>query len=86
MSEKPMMECGHVANAIDARTGEPCCVICNEFRTKIVSNNFSERKAICMGCKHGKANTVESSMDLPFFQHRPDEEYDSYYCGCWGWD
>lgn len=26
-----------------------------------------------------------SSFDLPFFEHRPDREYDDYYCGCWGW-
>ncbi len=29
---------------------------------------------------------VPSSMDLPFFAHRPDKPEDSYYCGCWGWD
>ena len=35
---------------------------------------------------HPAALTVPSSSDLWFFEHRPDEEYDLYYCGCWGWD
>jgi len=29
---------------------------------------------------------VESSLKLPFFKHKPDSDYDEYYCGCWGWD
>jgi hypothetical protein len=27
-----------------------------------------------------------SSWKLPFFEHRPDRETDSYYCGCWGFE
>lgn len=27
-----------------------------------------------------------SSTDLPFFKHRPDQQYDYYFCGCFGWD
>ena len=26
-----------------------------------------------------------SSWGLPFFRYRPGEEYDSHYCGCFGW-
>ncbi len=29
---------------------------------------------------------VVSDQDLPFFEYRPDEEYDMFFCGCWGWD
>lgn len=32
------------------------------------------------------AEAVDSSWDLAFFQHKPNEEYDEYYCGCYGWD
>ena len=40
------------------------------------------RKAKCPEC--GK---VESShWGLPFFQYRPEEEFDQYYCGCRGWE
>ena len=27
-----------------------------------------------------------SSLDLPFYKHKPTEEYDEYFCGCMGWD
>ena len=27
-----------------------------------------------------------SSPKLPFFEHKPTEQYDSYFCGCMGWD
>lgn len=34
----------------------------------------------------GKSRTeAPSSPDLPFFRHRPDSQYDEYYCGCGGW-
>ncbi len=29
---------------------------------------------------------VDSDPSLAFFEHKPDEDYDRYYCGCWGWD
>lgn len=27
-----------------------------------------------------------SSPGLPFFESRPSEEFDRFYCGCHGWD
>ena len=27
-----------------------------------------------------------STDNLAFFEHRPSEPHDRYYCGCWGWD
>jgi hypothetical protein len=27
-----------------------------------------------------------SSVNLPFFEHRPDKPNDIYFCGCMGWD
>lgn len=34
-----------------------------------------------------RCGSMESSKpSLPFFEYRPDKEYDSYYCGCFGWD
>lgn len=48
------------------------------------------------GCKRGEpCRCEEPSSDgvnldgpprLAFFQHQPDEDHDSFYCGCWGWD
>lgn len=27
-----------------------------------------------------------SSVSLAFFRHKPDSQYDEYFCGCAGWD
>lgn len=53
--------------------------------------NFGPRKgygsveygAIPPGEKRAKA---PSSLKLPDFRHQPDQPFDSYYCGCFGWD
>ncbi len=29
---------------------------------------------------------VDSHIDLAFFEHRPGEPFDLFYCGCRGWD
>ena len=31
-------------------------------------------------------SVAPSSTELPFFEHRPDQAMDAYYCGCFGWD
>jgi hypothetical protein len=86
---KYLMACGHVSNAVD-ENGDPVCVICigrhsgakvpvKECDGRIGLDN---RQAICVYC--GKA--VDSSWELPFFEYKPEKEYDSYYSGCMGWD
>jgi hypothetical protein len=83
---KPMMKCGHAANSTS--NGKPACVICagikpgwNEIDTEAPS--LEGRKARCGQCQH----IVNSNSDkLAFFEHRPEREFDSYYCGCRGWD
>lgn len=39
-------------------------------------------------CKRGEPCHCEkpSSPDLAFFEYRPAEDTDRFYCGCWGWD
>lgn len=81
-NKKLVMECGHTANG-ESLDGEPVCAIC--MCTDIDENikvDLHGRKAKCSEC--GKI--VDSKFGLPFFQYRGDEEYDSYYCGCEGWD
>lgn len=83
---KPMMKCGHAANAVD-KDGNPCCAICagftpNAFIVDDSAPDLTGRKAKCCYC--GKER--ESSPELPFFEYKPDKEYDKFYCGCWGWD
>lgn len=77
--EKPMMKCGHTANAVSG--GKPICVICG--CTEIAEQpNLKGRKARCSYCDR----ECDSSTALPFFEHKPESEFDEYYCGCWGWD
>lgn len=44
--------------------------------------NTNNRHAKCMNCK----NLTLSSFDLAFFEAQPEKIFDSYYCGCYGWD
>jgi len=82
---KPMMKCGHAANAED-ENGNPVCVICAGITPDayVVAEmpDLSGRRAKCVYCER----KVQSSTDLPFFEYRPNEEFDIYYCGCYGWD
>lgn len=78
---KPLMKCGHVANA-ETSDHKPCCVICNCFDIAVSVPDISHRVACCSYC----GATRPSSFDLPFFEYNPDLPYDSFYCGCGGWD
>lgn len=31
-------------------------------------------------------SVAPSSPNLPFFEHKPNDPMDRYYCGCYGWD
>jgi len=82
------LKCGHSANATDAY-GDPCCAICAgltndlDYKTPAESQPaLSDRTAKCTYCK----KTVKSSLELAFFECRPDRETDNFYCGCRGWD
>lgn len=89
-----MMKCGHADNAqinLPDGTIKPICAICECMNVEKEINEPTEgltgRMAICTDHKYGKANEpVNSRWDLPFFEYRPNCEYDSYYCGCYGWD
>lgn len=89
-SNPPMMQCGHAANSEFEINGvkHPCCVICfngvGSPAAKIASEqpDLTGRMARCgTTCKE-----VPSSPNLAFFKHQPDRDFDSYYCGCRGWD
>lgn len=81
-----MMKCGHSANAVNEH-GKPSCAICAGLtpNADIVDDtplDLSKRKAKCSDC----GTIKQSSTDLAFFGHKPDREYDSFYCGCRGWN
>jgi hypothetical protein len=79
-----VMECGHTAQS------DSGCVICNCSKAA-EQPDLTGRKAKC--CYSGASTTkykcakeADSSTGLGFFKHKPDQDYDEYYCGCWGWD
>ena len=83
------MKCGHVANAYDPY-GNPVCAICaglNDSADIVEMECFKnvgleERAAKCTEC--GK--TRDSNWGLPYFEYCPEEDFDKYYDGCFGWD
>lgn len=34
----------------------------------------------------GRSQAPSDPEKLPFFEHKPDEPYDLFYCGCHGWE
>jgi len=84
------MKCGHTANAVK-ENGKPVCVICAGITpdAEIISEeipDLTDRKARCTyygGKYHSEAL---SKLRLPFFEYKPDNEFDEYYCGCFGWN
>lgn len=84
---KPMMACGCAANATDAKTGKPCCIIHSGLNpgadTVVEAPDLTGRKAACC---YGDHNIVDSSVNLAFFKYKPNSKMDEYYCGCYGWD
>ena len=83
--ERVLMRCGHAAQATD-RDGHPVCVICYGLRAGAAQLgepvHLRDRKARCVYCKKEAA----SDPGLPFFEYRPDDEADLFYCGCFGWE
>lgn len=77
---KPLMKCGHTANATTANN-EPCCAICGCYEIS-ERPKLDGRKAKCCFC----GNIVNSDYNLPFFEYRAKKEYDLYYDGCGGWE
>ena len=95
----PMMKCGHAANGTCSRSGGvdfnpplQVCVICFCLEQAETQPNLEGRKARCSyqkkrdGSSHTDDELKPSSLDLTFFSHHPDREFDEFYCGCWGWD
>jgi hypothetical protein len=82
--EKVLMKCGHAANA--TCDGKPACAICACTEVADTIPDLTGRKARCGYYGTHCHSETPSSMKLPFFEYRPDKEYDTYYCGCYGWD
>jgi len=89
-----LMQCGHTAQgtvSVKGGPSVPCCVTCHGINDELTRKSITPmeqlpdltgRKARCPDCKR----TTDSSLDLAFFEYRPDYDTDMYYCGCRGWD
>jgi len=80
-----LLKCGHADNAIRIMpdgTRVPSCAIC-ACEEQVVIPDLSTRQA---KCSYGMHAIRTSNMHLAFFEHRPQYEYDEYYCGCHGWE
>lgn len=84
--DKPMMACGHAANARRG-DGTLCCALCQTEKSTIIVDtpDLASRRARCSYHSTCKAESP-SATNLPFFRYRPEHAYDEYYCGCYGWD
>lgn len=94
----PMMKCGHAANAVNGK-GEHACAICVGITPDayIVDENPPSLEGRIAKCSCGA--TQPSDPDLAFFEHgryakgdpggpaiKRVYDYDTFYCGCRGWD
>lgn len=87
MDKVILMTCRHTANA--HLEGKPACAICSCVTVDRVididvtpTEGLEGRQCQCPEC----GSLVPSAWTLPFFKYRPEEEYDSAYDGCWGWN
>jgi hypothetical protein len=85
-----MMACGHTANSTrtDLNPPVPACVICSCIE-QVEAPDLTGRTMICAykQGRNGKGHEPRpSDASEAFFEYRPSEPHDRYYCGCWGWD
>lgn len=85
MNLKPMMKCGHRADITDPIAGGPLCSLCDgtKLDSRVLDDpiDLSKRRSRCVHyeeCKH----EAPSNQNLPYFEVRLMEDYDSYYCLC----
>jgi len=76
-----LMKCGCIAQG-KTSNDKSICITHMEKIPMEDPPDLSERVARC----EQKCKSVQSSPDLPFFVYQPDREFDTYYCGCRGWN
>lgn len=69
--EGRMARCNHYDSPVSKRNNET-------YYPKMMTTNALGQR--CCG------SIVPSDTNLPFFQYKPNEKYDSFYCGCQSWD
>lgn len=99
MTTMPLMRCGHRAQGHRASDQAPVCVICapapgyDQPQTTEEAAKVTEGRMMRCAYRHGQDGHVcagrtprPSNPQAAFFASKPDEPYDEFYDGCWGWD
>ena len=88
MPDRPRMKCGHTANGTWGANREPACVICAGISAGAyeVDDDPPSLEDRMMNCAYHREPQIPTNPQAAFFEHRPDRDTDSYYCGCKGWD
>lgn len=85
-------------NAHDGlEAGHPTCIVhsCCEIaqdpdltgrRMRCAYYGNTTYKNECRSCKGVCSHESESSLNTPFFQYKPEQDFDEFYCGCRSWD
>lgn len=86
---KAMMACGHTASGVISESGKLCCAGCfgiSPEAERVVPRpeGLAKREAMCPYCERRVPSDSRSAE--AFFEYRPDRDFDSFYCGCRGWD
>lgn len=85
-----LMKCGCTTTAIRNRDGAPVCITHYGLTpdAEVVSSETPDLTGRRARCSYFRScgREVDSNLDLAFFVHHPDSEYDAFYCGCYGWD
>ena len=86
--KETLMACGCVAQGVSLAKMKPVCIVhlgFNKAAEEPVKEmpNLSGRKSKCRYCSK---MDVDSSFKLPYFNHRTDQDTDTFYCGCAGWN
>ncbi len=79
------MKCGCAAAGTLKRPGQPALVGCGLHDCTDVVDTRPSLEGRTAKCSYG-GKEIASSWSLAFFQHRPGQAHDAYYCGCFGWD
>lgn len=85
MDKPPMMECGHAANATNAKTGKPSCVICIGIHSgaEKIAEQGPDLTGRMAHCAYGCGNEKPSSTSLPFFEYLgPESSQAREVCKC----
>jgi hypothetical protein len=79
--EKRMARCSYYGSrniTKNQRFANVECPVCRELQ-KAYERGERTQSQVCK-CER------PSSESLAFFEAKPEEEYDRFYCGCYGWD